>query len=65
MSNQSDLRQEITNRIIESWKSGNLPPWRQPWSESHQCRFTHKCDFQEAIQRRQSNAPQNPLLGMA
>jgi antirestriction protein ArdC len=32
MATQTELRQEITNRIIESLKSGNLPPWRQPWS---------------------------------
>ena len=32
MSTQTELRQEITNRIIESLKSGNLPPWRPSWS---------------------------------
>lgn len=32
MASQTELRQDITNRIIEALKSGNLPPWRQPWS---------------------------------
>lgn len=32
MASQTELRQDVTNRIIEALKSGNLPPWRQPWS---------------------------------
>jgi antirestriction protein ArdC len=32
MQSQNDLRQTITNTIIEALKSGGLPPWRQPWS---------------------------------
>lgn len=33
MPSQSDLRQTITNSIIEALKSGGLPPWRKPWSD--------------------------------
>lgn len=30
-SKTEQLRQEITNQIIEALESGNLPPWRKPW----------------------------------
>lgn len=32
MSSQSELRQQITNQIIDALKSEKLPPWRKPWS---------------------------------
>ena len=32
MPTQTELRQRITNQIIDALKSGNLPPWRQPWA---------------------------------
>lgn len=32
MANQNELRQRITNQIVEALESGNLPPWRRPWS---------------------------------
>lgn len=32
MQSQSELRQSITATIIDALKSGNLPPWRRPWS---------------------------------
>jgi antirestriction protein ArdC len=32
MPSQTELRQRITNQIIDALKSGNLPPWRQPWA---------------------------------
>jgi antirestriction protein ArdC len=31
MATQNELRQQITNQIIEALKSGDLPPWRRPW----------------------------------
>ena len=31
MPSQNEIRQQITSTIVESLKSGNLPPWRQPW----------------------------------
>src|ERR1017187_4643736 len=31
MPTTTELRQEITSRIIEALESGNLPPWRKPW----------------------------------
>ena len=32
MANQTEIRQQITDQIIESLADGNLPPWRKPWS---------------------------------
>lgn len=31
MPSTTELRQQITNRIVEALESGNLPPWRRPW----------------------------------
>lgn len=31
MPSQTDIRREITAKIIEALKEGNLPPWRKPW----------------------------------
>jgi antirestriction protein ArdC len=31
MPNQNDIRQQITNQIIEALESGSVPPWRRPW----------------------------------
>lgn len=31
MPSTNELRQQITNRIVEALESGNLPPWRKPW----------------------------------
>ena len=31
MASQSEIRQAITDRIIEALESGSLPPWRRPW----------------------------------
>lgn len=31
MPTTTELRQQITNRIVEALESGNLPPWRKPW----------------------------------
>jgi antirestriction protein ArdC len=32
MPSQAELRQRITDQIIEALKSGSLPPWRKPWA---------------------------------
>ena len=31
MPSTNELRQQITNRIVEALETGNLPPWRKPW----------------------------------
>ena len=31
MPSTNELRQQITNRIVEALEYGNLPPWRKPW----------------------------------
>lgn len=33
MSNQTEIRQHITDQIIESLTNAELPPWRKPWSD--------------------------------
>jgi len=33
VSNQTEIRQQITNQIIEALEISNLPPWRKPWSD--------------------------------
>jgi antirestriction protein ArdC len=32
MPSQNEIRERITNQIVESLKSGKLAPWRQPWA---------------------------------
>lgn len=31
MLSPNEIRQQITNQIVEALTSGNLPPWRKPW----------------------------------
>jgi len=31
MATQQELRERITNQIIDALKNGTLPPWRRPW----------------------------------
>lgn len=31
MPSQAEVRQQITNKIVEALTNGNLPPWRKPW----------------------------------
>ena len=33
MQSQNDIRNTITNTIIDALKNGGLPPWRKPWSD--------------------------------
>jgi len=37
MPSQQEIRQAITNRIVEALKNGNLPPWRQTWRNDPNC----------------------------
>jgi len=32
MPSQNEIRERITHTIVESLKSGGLPPWRRPWA---------------------------------
>jgi antirestriction protein ArdC len=32
MPTQNQIRESITNQILEALKSGDLPPWRRPWA---------------------------------
>ena len=34
MQSQSELRNTITNTIIQALQAGGIPPWRQPWTNS-------------------------------
>ena len=34
MASQETIRQSITDQIVESLKSGGIPPWRRPWGIS-------------------------------
>jgi antirestriction protein ArdC len=31
MASQQEIREKITNQIIDALKSGGIPPWRRPW----------------------------------
>jgi antirestriction protein ArdC len=39
MPTQTEIRQRITNQIIEALKNGKLPPWRQPWASNPNAGF--------------------------
>ncbi len=32
MPSQNEIRERITNTVVESLNSGGLPPWRRPWA---------------------------------
>lgn len=34
MASQNELRQKVTNQIIEALQRGDTPPWRRPWCAS-------------------------------
>lgn len=42
-SPQETIRQTITNAIVESLKSGGIPPWRRPWGVSPNSGFPTNC----------------------
>jgi len=56
MPSQTEIRQRITNQIIEALQSGSLPPWRQPWASSPNAGFPANI----ASKRRYSGV--NPML---
>ena len=56
MPSQTEIRQRITDQIIESLKSGKLPPWRKPWASDANAGFPTNV----ASKRRYSGV--NPLL---
>jgi antirestriction protein ArdC len=31
MPSQNDIREQITNQIVEALEKGGTPPWRRPW----------------------------------
>lgn len=33
MRSQNDIRQDITNAIIDALTNDTLPPWRKPWAD--------------------------------
>lgn len=33
MQSQNEIRQSITNSIIDALRNGGLPPWRKPWND--------------------------------
>ena len=53
MPSQNEIRERITNTIVESLKSGGLPPWRQPVGSRSQRRLSGERRQQEAIPRNQ------------
>lgn len=40
MSKQDEIRKKITSKIVDAIKSGNLPPWRKPWSNDGNVGFS-------------------------
>ena len=56
MANNSQIRTEITNRIVTALESGDLPPWRQPWNNDK------NAGFPKNIVSRRSYSGVNPLL---
>src|ERR1700683_2916528 len=32
MQSPAEIRQQITDQIVEVLSNGNLPPWRRPWA---------------------------------
>ena len=41
MQSQSELRQTITNTIIDALKNGGLPPWSRPWADDNNAPGLH------------------------
>ena len=56
MASNSQIRQEITDRIITALESGNLPPWRQPWANDR------NAGFPKNVISHRSYSGVNPLL---
>jgi antirestriction protein ArdC len=41
MQSQTELRQTITNTIIDALKDGGLPPWKRPWADDNNAPGLH------------------------
>lgn len=41
MQSQTELRQTITNTIIDALKDGGLPPWKRPWADDNNAPGIH------------------------
>jgi antirestriction protein ArdC len=39
MPSQADIRQRVTNQIVEALRSGTVPFWRRPWAPSENAGF--------------------------
>lgn len=37
MPSQNEIRQTVTDRILDALQHGDLPPWRRPWSSDQNC----------------------------
>jgi antirestriction protein ArdC len=40
MPSPNEIRQQVTNQIIEALIKGNLPPWRKPWRCDRNSKFS-------------------------
>ena len=43
MASQDEIRRGITKAIVDSLKSGGIPPWRRPWGISPNSGFPTNC----------------------
>ena len=59
MANQEELRRTITDQIVDSLKSGGIPPWRRPWGISPNSGFPTNVRLETAVQRGQRAVAQN------
>ena len=37
MLTQTDIRQQVTDKIVQALQTGKLPPWRKPWTADPNC----------------------------
>ena len=56
MSKNTQIRTEITSRIIAALEDGNLPPWRKPWANDL------NAGFPQNVSSSRSYSGVNPLL---
>ena len=58
MSSPTELRQAISQTIIDALTNDEMPPWRKPWSKrSERSGIAHKSVFVNAVPRHQSVDP--------
>jgi antirestriction protein ArdC len=56
MPTQKEIRQQITNQIIDALKNGDLPPWRRPWG------IAENTGFPVNVESKRQYRGVNPLL---